>query len=72
VLFLLFAFTILVFAAVVKTGDSAYALLIPRSVFVAILLAKPKTLVVDESGIKQRHAFGIETIIPRDDVHSIS
>jgi len=51
VLFLRYAFTVLVFAEVVKPGGSAYALLIPLSVFVAIVLAKPKAVVVDKNGI---------------------
>jgi hypothetical protein len=53
VLFLLAAFTILVLVAIRSEGGSFYAILIPLSVLVAILLAMPRTVTVDGRGIRQ-------------------
>jgi hypothetical protein len=48
------------------------AALIPTSIFVMILLARPKTVIVDSDGIRQRHSFGVETRISWTDVGAIA
>jgi hypothetical protein len=53
----LVAFTILVLAVSIRRRDGWFAVLIPLSVLVAILLAKPRTVTVDQNGIRQNRWF---------------
>jgi len=50
---LLVAFTVMVFVAVVSTGGSLFAVLIALVVLAAILLATPRSVVVDDDGLRQ-------------------
>jgi hypothetical protein len=61
------AFTI-VYALVRKEVEGLYAPLIPLAVFLAILLAKPVSVVVDPEGIRQGRWFRCDKQITWDDV----
>jgi uncharacterized Tic20 family protein len=54
VLILLDAFTILVLVVSLSAGGSPFAALIPAAVVVAIVLAIPHAVVLDDNGIRQR------------------
>src|ERR1051326_2665548 len=49
----LVAFTALTVWETVRKGEGLYAALIPRSVLVAILLAEPRTVLINHEGIRQ-------------------
>ena len=49
----LVAFTVLTLWGTVRKGGEVYAALIPISVLVAILLAEPRTVLIDHEGIRQ-------------------
>lgn len=55
VIIALLAFTGLVWVASLSSGGSWYVVLIPLSVLAAILLATPRTIGLDQNGIRQRH-----------------
>ena len=54
VLALLVAFTGLVLVVLKASGGSPFAVLIPLAVLVAVVLAIPRAVVLDEDGIRQR------------------
>ena len=68
VLILLLAFTLLFTWAIANSGGSFYALLGPLSVLLLIYLASPVSVIVDQSGIKQRGRFGRDREISWDDI----
>jgi uncharacterized Tic20 family protein len=54
VLALLLAFTVLILFALISSGGSPFAVLIPLAVLLAITIATPAAVVVDDTGIRQR------------------
>jgi len=68
----LLAFTILIGFAVRKEDGSVYALLIPLTVFVLILLLRPVPVVIDRGGIRQSRWFLPEKEIAWEDVASVA
>jgi len=53
VVVLLAAFSVLVLAVTVARGEGLYAVLIPLVVLLAILLARPRPVVLDHDGVRQ-------------------
>ena len=53
----LVAFAILVLAVSVHQGGGWFAVFIPLSVLVAILFAKPRTVTIDQNGVRQNRWF---------------
>jgi hypothetical protein len=58
VLVLLVAFTVLTLAVALSNGEGWYGAFIPLSVLVAIQLARPRRVLLDQSGIRQRRWMG--------------
>ena len=57
VLLLLIAFTVFIGTALLNSGGNLVAILIPIAVTIAIVLALPTAIVVDDTGIRQRRLF---------------
>jgi hypothetical protein len=53
----LVAFAALIVWETVRKGEGLYAALIPVSVLVAILLAEPRTVLINHEGIRQAAGF---------------
>lgn len=60
----LVAFTALIVSETVRKGEGLYAVLIPISVLVAILLAEPRTVLIDHEGIRQHRWLRGDRVIP--------
>jgi uncharacterized Tic20 family protein len=71
ILVLLAVFTALITVSLVKEDGGLYAPLIPMSVFVLILLAKPVTVVVDQEGIRQGRWLRSDRRIAWHDIASV-
>jgi len=68
VVIFLIAFTILVLAMALTTGEGWYAALIPLAVLVAILLAKPRPVTLDHNGIRQHRWLRQDREIAWDEI----
>jgi hypothetical protein len=64
----LVAFTALIVLEAVRTGEGLYAALIPVSVLVAILLAEPRTVLINHEGIRQHRRLRGDRIIAWNEV----
>jgi hypothetical protein len=64
----LVAFTALTLWETIRKREGLYAALIPISVLVAILLAKPRTVRTDDEGIHQRKWLRGDRSIPWDEI----
>ena len=71
VLTALLAFTILIAGAVRVDNGSVYALLIPLTVFVLILLVRPVPVVTDRNGLRQSRWFLPDKKIAWEDIASV-
>ena len=71
VMLALVLFMILVLSALRFEGESFLALLIPLSVFAALLLARPREVTLDHNGIRQQGCFGQPRVIHWEDVASV-
>ena len=68
VLIALVAFTALALAVSVRQGEGWYGIFIPLSVLAALLLAKPRPVVVDHLGIRQQRWIRRDREVPWDQV----
>jgi len=68
VILLLVAFTALVTVETIRNGEGFYATLIPLSVLLAILLAKPGTVWTDHEGIHQHRWLRSDRIIAWNEI----
>ncbi len=68
VLLLLIAFSILVLVMALSAGEGWYAVFIPLAVLVALLLAKPRPVVLDHNGIRQRRWLRQDRAITWDEI----
>ncbi len=64
----LVAFTALIVWETVRAGEGLYAALIPVSVLVAILVAEPRTVLIDDEGIRQHRWLRGDRIIAWNEV----
>jgi hypothetical protein len=64
----LVAFTALTVWEVVRKGEGLYATLIPLSVLVAILLAEPRTILINHEGIRQHLWLRGDRVIAWDEI----
>ena len=71
VLVALAAFSVLVLVASRSAGGGLFAVFIPLSVLVAILLTKPRTVVLDHNGIHQARGIRQDREIPWNEVASV-
>jgi hypothetical protein len=71
VLTALFAFTILLLGTVRRNDGRVYALLIPLTVFVVILLLRPVPVSADRNGIRQGRWFLPDKEIAWEDIASV-
>lgn len=68
VIVLLVAFTMLVAFETIQKGEVFYAPLIPLSVLIAILLAKPRPVLTDHEGVHQRRWLGQDRVIAWNEI----
>ena len=71
VILLLLAFTVLVTVETIRNGEGFYASLIPLSVLIAILLAKPRSVWTDHEGIHQHCWLRGDRIIAWNEIASM-
>ncbi|HSZ63049.1 MAG TPA: hypothetical protein VK828_14700 [Terriglobales bacterium] len=64
----LVAFTALTVWETVRKGEGLYAALIPISVLVAILLAEPRTVLINDEGIRQHRWLRGDRVIPWNEI----
>jgi len=68
VIVLLVAFTALVLFETIRNGEGFYAALIPLSVLIAILLAKPGPVLTDHEGVHQRRWLRQDRVIAWNEI----
>ena len=64
----LVAFTVLIVWETVRKGEGLYAALIPLSVLVAILLAEPRTILINHEGIRQHRWLRGDRVIAWNEI----
>jgi hypothetical protein len=72
VLGLLVAFTVLVVVMAISKGEGLYGALIPLSVLVAMLLARPMPVILDQNGIRQQRWLRSDREMPWSNVGSMA
>ena len=68
---LLAAFSVLVLAVALARGEGIYAVLIPLVVVLAILLARPRPVVLDHDGVRQHRWLRPDRAIAWNDIASM-
>jgi hypothetical protein len=64
----LVAFSVLIVWETVSRGEGLYAALIPLSVLAAIFLAEPRTVLIDQEGIRQHRWLREDRFIAWNDI----